>query len=34
MRPAIDGKAGEAIDAMAAYLRDRIPKEIDKAGKK
>ena len=33
MRPAIDGKAGEAIDAMAAYLRDRIPKEIDKAGK-
>jgi HK97 gp10 family phage protein len=34
MRPAIDGKADEAIDAMAAYLRDRIPKEIDKAGKK
>ena len=33
MRPAIDGKAGEAIDAMAAYLRERIPKEIDKAGK-
>ena len=34
MRPAIDGKADEAIDAMAAYLRDRIPKELDKAGKK
>ena len=34
MRPAIDGKADEAIDAMAAYLRDRIPKEIDKTGKK
>ena len=33
MRPAIDGKADEAIDAMAAYLRERIPKEIDKAGK-
>ena len=33
MRPAIDGKANEAIDAMAAYLRERIPKEIDKAGK-
>ncbi len=34
MRPAIDGKAVEAIEAMANYLRDRIPKEIDKAGKK
>ena len=34
MRPAIDGKAVEAIDAMAGYLRERIPKEIDKAGKK
>jgi HK97 gp10 family phage protein len=33
MRPAIDSKAGEAIDVMAAYLRDRIPKEIDNAGK-
>ncbi len=33
MRPAIDGKANDAIDAMAAYLRDRIPKEIDRAGK-
>ena len=33
MRPAIDGKADEAIDAMAAYLRERIPKEIDRAGK-
>ena len=34
MRPAIDGKADEAIDAMAVYLRNRIPKEIDKAGRK
>ena len=34
MRPAIDGKAGEAVEAMAAYLRDRIPKEIDRAGRK
>ncbi len=34
MRPAIDGKASEAVDTMAAYMRDRIPKEIDKAGKK
>lgn len=33
MRPAIDGKATDAIQAMADYLRDRIPKEIDKAGK-
>ena len=34
MRPAIDGKANEAIEAMAAYLRDRIPKEVDRAGRK
>lgn len=34
MRPAIDGKASEAIDAMASYMRDRIPKEIDKVGNK
>lgn len=34
MRPAIDGKADQAIEAMANYLRERIPKEIDKAGKK
>ena len=34
MRPAIDGKADEAIDAMAVYLRERIPKEIDRAGRK
>lgn len=34
MRPAIDGKASEAVDTMAAYMRDRIPKEIDKASKK
>ncbi|MDA8256445.1 MAG: HK97 gp10 family phage protein [Betaproteobacteria bacterium] len=34
MRPAIDGKAADAIQTMADYMRDRIPKEIDKAGKK
>ncbi len=33
MRPAIDGKANEAIEAMANYLRERIPKEVDRAGK-
>lgn len=30
MRPAIDNKAEEAIEAMANYLRDRIPKEVEK----
>ncbi len=34
MRPAIDGKATDAIQAMADYMRDRIPKELDKVGKK
>jgi HK97 gp10 family phage protein len=34
MRPAIDGKANEAIETLANYLRERIPKEIDKAGRK
>lgn len=33
MRPAIDGKALGAIQTLADYLRERIPKEIDKAGK-
>ena len=30
MRPAIDNKAQDAIETMADYLRDRIPKEIEK----
>ena len=30
MRPALDGKSSAAIDAMAEYIRDRIPKELDK----
>lgn len=30
MRPAIDGKAEEAINTMADYIRDRIPKELAK----
>lgn len=30
MRPAIDNKANEAIDAMADYIRERIPKELSK----
>lgn len=30
MRPAIDGKAEEAINEMADYIRERIPKEIGK----
>ncbi len=34
MRPAIDGKANEAIETLANYLRERIPRELDKAGKK
>lgn len=33
MRPAIDGKAQEAVEVMAEYLKNRIPKEIDKAKK-
>jgi len=31
MRPAFDQKQREALDAMAAYFRKRIPKEIKKA---
>lgn len=33
MRPAFDGKWRAAIDAMASYVRDRLPKELRKAGK-
>ncbi len=30
MRTAVDGFQGDAVDAMAAYLRERIPREIAK----
>lgn len=30
MRPAIDNKAQDAIEAVADYVRERIPKEIEK----
>lgn len=30
MRPALDGKAGTAVDTVAQYIRDRIPKELGK----
>lgn len=33
MRPAFDGKWRAAIDAMAGYVRDRLPKEFRKLGK-
>lgn len=33
MRPAFDGKWRQAIDAMADYIRTRLPKELRKAGK-
>ncbi len=33
MRPAFDGKWRQAIDAMADYIRTRLPKEFKKAGK-
>lgn len=33
MRPAFDGKWRAAIDAMAEYIRVRLPKELRKAGK-
>lgn len=32
MRPAFDGKAQSALQAMADYIRARLPKEIKKAG--
>lgn len=30
MRTAVDGFQGDAVDAMAAYLRERTPREIEK----
>lgn len=33
MRPAFDGKWRQAIDAMADYIRTRLPKEIGKQNK-
>lgn len=33
MRPAFDTKAQAAIEAMAEYIRQRLPKELKKAGK-
>jgi len=33
MRPAYDNKWRSAIDAMASYVRDRLPRELRKAGK-
>jgi HK97 gp10 family phage protein len=30
MRPAMDGKAAQSVDAMADYCRERIPKELAK----
>lgn len=33
MRPALDSKAQSAMDAMAAYIRARLPKELGKLGK-
>jgi len=32
MRPAVDEKFDTAINAVAEYLRKRIPKEMTKAG--
>lgn len=32
MRPALDAKAQSAIDAVADYVRERLPKEFTKAG--
>lgn len=33
LRPAFDGKAQAAIQAMADYIRGRLPRELKKAGK-
>ncbi len=33
LRPAFDAKARAAIEAMADYIRARLPKELKKAGK-
>lgn len=32
MRPAFDAKAQAAIEAMAGYIRNRLPRELKKAG--
>lgn len=32
MRPALDGKSTAAVESMADYMRDRIPREAAKAG--
>lgn len=32
MRPAFDGKARVAVEAMAEYIRKRLPKELKKVG--
>lgn len=32
MRPALDGKAEEAINATADYIRNRLPRALDKYG--
>lgn len=33
MRPALDTKAQQAVQTLADYIRDRLPKEFRKAGK-
>lgn len=33
MRPALDARAQAAIDAVADYVRERLPKEFDKAAR-
>jgi len=33
MRPAVDGKADAAVEAIGDYLKQRIPNELDKVGK-
>lgn len=33
MRPALDSSAGPAVDAMASYIRARLPSEFAKSGK-
>ena len=30
MRPAIDGRAEDAVEALAQYIKDRLPKEVEK----
>lgn len=33
MRPALDGQARASVETMAGYMRDRIPRELTKAGR-